>query len=120
MSGLGTRRMACTYLEDGDLAERLHFHESFSFVLSLGHVDIDKLEGDFLLNENSRYTLSAGGGGVAVEFQDHGCDTRVVYWSGRCCSNCFAGAFYHFQEWTIRVSGAYAAEESKNVGTHRM
>jgi len=60
--------MTCTYLKDGDLAERLHLHESFSFVLTLGPVDVDKLEGDFLLNENSRYTLSAGGDGDTVKF----------------------------------------------------
>ena len=66
MSELGTRRRACTYLKDGDLTERLHLHESFSFVLALGHVDGDKLEGDFLLNENGRYTLSAGGEMEAV------------------------------------------------------
>jgi len=65
-------------LKDGDLAEGLKLHESFRFVFTLGHVDVDKLEGDFFLNENSRYTLSAGGDGEAVEFQDHGCDVRVV------------------------------------------
>src|SRR6266576_1463217 len=100
MSGLGTRRMACTYLKDGDLSERLHLHESFSFVLTLGHVNVDKLEGDFLLNENSRYTLSAGGDCEAVEFQNHGCDVGVlVCWGGsRCSSTALRGSFYRFQE----------------------
>ena len=64
----GHTSMTCTNLKDGDLAERLHLHESFTFVLTLGPVDGDKLEGDFLLNENSRYTLSAGREVDAVEF----------------------------------------------------
>src|SRR6266550_9044897 len=78
--------MACTYLKDGDLAKRLHFHESFGFVLTLGlPVDVNQLEGNFPLNENSCYTWSAGRGGEAVEFQDHACDARVVRWGGRRC-----------------------------------
>ena len=90
--------MACTYLKDGNLAERLHLHESFSFVLTLGQVDVDKLEGDFLLNENSRYTLSAGGDVGAVEFQDHGCDARVVRWGGRrYSSTILRGSFIIFR-----------------------
>jgi len=63
--------MACTYFKDGDLAERLHLQVSLRFVLTRGPVEADKLEGDLLLNEDNRYTLSAGGGADAVEFQDH-------------------------------------------------
>ena len=42
-------------------------------MVTLPHVDLDKLEGDFLFAKNSGYSLRAGGGGKAVECQDHGC-----------------------------------------------
>jgi hypothetical protein len=65
-----------SYLKNGDLAKWLPLQVLCRFVLTLPHVDLDKLEGDFLFEKNDGYTLSAGGEVKAVECQDHGCKAR--------------------------------------------
>jgi len=58
-------------LEDGDLAERLHFHESGRLVFTLHHVDGDQLEGNIKLLQDDGDTATAGGEREGMELEDH-------------------------------------------------
>ena len=64
------------YVKSGDLAKGLSLQVLCRFMLTIPHVDLDELEGDFLLEKNGEYALSAGGEGNAVKCQDHGCEAR--------------------------------------------
>ena len=65
-----------SYVKNGDLAEWLSLQVLCRFMIPILEVEIDKLEGDFLLEKNGGYTLSAGRAGNAVECQDHVCKAR--------------------------------------------